>query len=74
MKGVQTLLKAGSKAIKEGATIRDVIKSTLKPTVGEILGATLNQVASKIIEMRNNQNDAPSSNPPIMLFELNLDG
>ena len=30
MKGVQTLLKAGSKAIKEGATVKDVIKSTLK--------------------------------------------
>ena len=59
MKGVQTLLKASSKAIKEGTTVKDVIKSTLKPTVGAVLGATVDQVASKLIEMRNNQNDAP---------------
>ena len=46
MKGVQTLVKAGSEAIKEGVTVKDVIKSTLKPTVGAVLGATVDQVAS----------------------------
>ena len=61
MKGAQTLLKAGSEAIEEGATVKDVIKSTLKLTVGAVLGATLDQVASKLIEMRNNQKDAPLS-------------
>ena len=71
MKGIQTLLKAFSEAIKEGATIKDVIKSTLKPTVGAILGATVDQVASKLIEMRNQQNDAPPPNPPIILPVLN---
>ena len=70
MKGIQTLLKAGSEAIKEGATVKDVIKSTLKFTVGAVLGATVDQVASKLIEMRNNQQDAPPPNPPIMLPEL----
>ena len=74
MKDIQTLLKAGSKAIKEGVTVKDVIKSTLKPTVGAVLGATVDQVASKLIEMRNNQNDAPLPNPPIMLPELNQAG
>ena len=74
MKGVQTLLKAGSEAIKEDATVKDVIKSTLKPTVGSVLGATVDQVAYKLIEMRNNQNDAPPPNPPIMLPELNQAG
>ena len=74
MKGVQTLLKAGSEAIKKGATVKDVIKSTLKPTVGAVLGATVDQVASKLIEMRNNQNDAPPPNPPIMLPEFNQGG
>ena len=54
MKGVQTLLKAGSTAIKEGVTVKDVIKSTLKPTVDADLGATVDQVASKLIKMRNN--------------------
>ena len=71
MKGILTLLKAGSEAIKEGATVKDVIKSTLKPTVSEVLGATVDKVASKLIEMQNNQNDAPPPNPPIMLPELN---
>ena len=74
MKGVQTLLKAGSKAIKEGATVKDVITSTLKPTVGAVLGATVDQVASKLIEMRNNQNDAFPPNLPLMLPELNQTG
>ena len=74
MKGIQTLLKAGSEAIKEGAAVKDVIKSTLKPTVGAFLGATVDQVVSKLIEMRNNQNDAPPPNPPIMLPELNQAG
>ena len=58
MKGAQTLLKAGSEAIKENTTVKHVIKSTLKPTVGTILGATVDQIASKLIEMRNKQNDA----------------
>ena len=70
MKNVQTLFKAGSEAIKEGATVKDVIKSTLKTTVGAACGATVDQVASKLIEMRNHQNDAPPPNPPIMLPEL----
>ena len=74
MKGIRTLSKAGSEAIKEGATVNDVIKSTLKTTVGAVLGATVDQVTSKIIEMRNNQNDAPPPNPFIMLPELNQAG
>ena len=39
IKGVQTFLKARSEAIKEGATVKDVIKSTPRPTVGAVLGA-----------------------------------
>ena len=70
MKGVQTLLQAGSEAIKEGSTVKDVIRSTFKPTVGAVLGATVDQVASKLIEMRVNQNDAPPLNPLIVVFEF----
>ena len=70
IKGVQTLLKAGGEAIKEGAMVKDVITSTLKPTLGAVLGATVDKVASKLIKMRNNQNDAPPPNPPIMLLSL----
>ena len=68
--GAQTLYKAGSEEIKEGARINDVFKSTPKPMVGAVLGATVDQVASKLIEMRNNQNDAPLPNPPIVVPEL----
>ena len=71
IKGIQTFLKAGSKASKTGATVRDVIISTLNPTVCAVLGATVDQRASNLIEMQNNQNDATLPNPPIMLPELN---
>ena len=71
MKGIQILLQAGSKASKEGATVIDEIRSTLKPAVGAFLSATVEQVASKQIEMRNNQIDATLPNPPIMLLGLN---
>ena len=74
MKGAQTLLKAGSDAIKESALVINVIKSRLKPTVGAVLRATVDQVAPKLIEMWNIQNDAPPSNPPIVLPELNQAG
>ena len=67
MKNVQTFLKSCSEAIKEGATVKDVIKSTIKPTVASVLGATVDQVASILIEMRDNQNDAPSHNPPFVV-------
>ena len=70
IKGAKTLHKAGSKAIDKGATIKDVITSTLKPTVGAVLGVTVDQVASKLIEMLNNQNDAPPPNQPIVVPEL----
>ena len=74
MKNAQTLLKVGSEAIKEGATVKDVIMSTLKPTVEPVLGATVDQVASKLIKLRNNHNDAPPFNLPIVLRELNQAG
>ena len=70
MERVQTFLKAGSEAIKKGATVKDVIKYRLKPTVGAVLGATFDQIASKLIEMRDKQNDAPPPNPPIDVLEL----
>ena len=74
MKGIETFWKAGSKSIKKGATVKDVIKFTLKPKFGAVLGVTVDQVASKLTEMRNNQHDAPPPNPPIMLPYLNQAG
>ena len=40
IKGAQTLLKAGSEAIKDGATVKEVLSSTLKPTISAVLNAT----------------------------------
>ena len=35
------MLRADSEAIKEGATVKDVIKLTIQPTVGAVLGASV---------------------------------
>ena len=74
MNGAKTLLKDGSEALKKTATIKNVIMFTLKTTMGAVLRATIVQVALKLIVMWNNHNDAPSSNPPIVLLELNQAG
>ena len=58
IKGAQTLLKTGSEAIKEGATASDILKSTLKPTKGVVLGATAEQLASRLTDNR------PAAAPP----------
>ena len=70
IKGAQTLLKAGSEAIKEGARVQGVVKSVLKPTVGAVLGSKVDQVASKLIQMRDNHDFAPSPNPFIVVPEI----
>ena len=70
MKGAQTLLKAGSEAIKEGATVKDVVNSVLKPTADAVLGATVDQVASKLLELRDNHDSAPPPNPLIVVPEI----
>ena len=58
LKGAQTLLKTTSEAIKEGATVNDVLKSTLKPTMGVVLGATAEQLARRLTD------DKPAAAPP----------
>ena len=70
IKGAKTLLKSVNEAIKEGVTFKDVIKSTLTPTLGAVLGATVDQDASKLIQMRDNNNAAPPPNPPIMVPDI----
>ena len=54
--------------------VKDVINISLKPTVCAALGAPVDQVVSKLIEIRNNNNHAPPPNPTIMLPELNHAG
>ena len=58
IKGAQTLLKAGSEAIKDGATVKEVLSSTLKPALGAVLGATAEQVANHFTS------DKPTAAPP----------
>ena len=70
MKGVQTLLKAGSEAIKEGATVIEIIKSTLKPTVNAVLNARVDQVASNLIQMGDNHDAPPPPIPLIVVPEI----
>ena len=70
IKAAQTLLRAGSKAIKKGATLKNVIKSTVQPTVGAVLGATVKQVTSKLIAIRDKHDAAPPANPPIVVPEI----
>ena len=38
--------------------------------MGAVLGATVDQVASKLIQMRDNDNAAPPPNPPIVLPKI----
>ena len=68
--GVLILIKACREAIIEGSTVKDVIKSTLKYTVGAVLCATVDQIASKLIEMRDIQNEKFLPNPPIVVPEF----
>jgi hypothetical protein len=56
--GAKTLLKAGSEAINDGATFKDVLSQTLKPTVGSLLTATAEQVANRLVA------DQPTAAPP----------
>ena len=53
-KGRPNSLKAGSETITECATIKDVIKSMLKPTINADLNAKVKQIVFKLIVMRNN--------------------
>ena len=69
-KVAQTLLKSWSEAIKEGITVKDVIMYALKPTVGAVQNDTVDQVASNFIQMRDNHDAAPPTNPPIVVPEI----
>ena len=43
----------------------NVIKSTVQPKVSAVLGATVDQVASQLIDMRDKHAAAPPFNPPM---------
>jgi hypothetical protein len=49
MTGAKTLLKAGGEALKDGATVKEVLSNTLKPAVGAVLASTAEQVTNKFL-------------------------
>ena len=50
--GAQTLLTAGSEAIKEGATVKKVLSLTVKSTIGAVVNATAEQVANRFTTLK----------------------
>ena len=62
LNGVQTLLKAGNEAIKDGAKVKEILSSTLKPALGAVLGATSEQVANRFTFEKPTA--APPPSPP----------
>lgn len=56
--GIKTLFKAGSEAMKDGASVQEVLSNTLKPTIGSIAASTAEQVTNKLLT------DRPSTAPP----------
>lgn len=49
MTGAKTLLKAGGEALKDGATVQDVLSNTLKPALGAVMASTAEQVTNKFL-------------------------
>jgi hypothetical protein len=58
VKGIQTLLKAGGEALTQGTTVKQALKSGIKPALGAVLGAAAEQVASRFVD------DRPAAAPP----------
>ena len=63
-------MKSGSKAIIKGATVKKVIKSELKPTVGAVLNSTVDWVVSNLIQIRDNHAAEHPPNSTIVVFEI----
>ena len=56
--GLKTLLTAGSEAIKDGASVKDILSNTLKPIISSILTSTAEQVSNMLLA------DKPATAPP----------
>lgn len=56
--GVKTALKSASEAITEGASVKDILSNTLKPTISSVLASTAEQVSNKLLA------DKTSTAPP----------
>ena len=56
-KGTAAALEAGGEAFKDGATVKEIIINTLKPTVGTVPATTSEQVANHFLA------DKPTDTP-----------
>ena len=71
-KGLEALLRSGGESMSQGSTWKEALKSSLKPTLGAVLTATADQVASKPHE--EPPAAAPPPGPPIAHPEAVLVG
>lgn len=69
IKAAKILLRACSDVFKISATVTEVIKSMVQPTVGAVPSATVDQVGSKIIEIRDKHDAAQPPNRLILVPE-----
>lgn len=58
MSGAKTLLKAESVAVRDSATVKDILSKTIKPTVRSLISATAKQVANRFAANK------PTAAPP----------
>ena len=73
-KGLEALLRSGGDSMKEGSTWKQALKSSLKPTLGAVLTATADQVASNVNVQQEPPAAAPPPGPPIAHPEAVLVG
>ena len=66
--GFEAFLSAGGESMKEGATWKQGLKSSIKPTIGTVLSAMADQIADE------NPAAAPPPGPPIAQSESVLVG
>lgn len=61
VRGAQTALKAGGEALTNTSSLKDVLRSTIKPTVGSLLGATAEQLSKHMSDERSAAAPPPGS-------------
>ena len=66
--GFAAFLRAGGESMKEGATWKEALKSSIKPTIGSVLTATADQIAEE------KPAAAPPPGPPVAHTESVLVG
>ena len=66
--GFAAFFRAGGESMKEGATWKEALKSSIKPTIGTVLSATADQIAEQKTAA------APPPGPPIAHSESMLVG